>query len=230
MKDYMKFGKFKLTNARCLIYKKVGIIGDLHIGFDVHFCESGAMFPMVHMERVLNDIKETIHKFKLKKLIINGDIKHNFKPYPKEIKLLDEFIKELKSEVELILIRGNHDTLCPFDLEEHYKLDDFVITHGHKYMDKEDFLILSHEHPSIRLRDELGSIIKFPIYLINNNYIVLPAFNRFSPGNDLISNYPSSKIIREDYLNSNVVAITDVGLLDFGNLKDLREFVEKCMI
>ncbi len=159
-------------------------------------------------------------------MIINGDIKHNFKPYPNEIKLLKEFISEINEYVELILIKGNHDSLFPKDIEilDYYKLNNYIIAHGHKHIKGENFII-SHEHPSIKLRDDVGAIIKLPIYLINKNYIVLPAFNPLSPGNDLINNSPTSPIIKNEFLNSEVIAISEYGLLNFGTLRDLREFI-----
>ena len=83
---------------------------------------------------------------------------------------------------------------------------------------------MGHEHPSIKLRDDVGAILKFPVYLLNKRYIVLPAFNPLSPGNDLINNPASSKVIKKSYLDSEVIAITDIGLLNFGTLRDLREF------
>ncbi|MCQ6253385.1 metallophosphoesterase [Methanocaldococcus sp.] len=235
MKNKLKIKDFYITIDRCLIYKDYGIISDTHIGFDIFFNEGGANFPLLQKDIVVKNILSIIEKYKINNLIINGDIKHNFKPYPREIKLLKEFIDIVKEYVNVILIKGNHDTFISstgYEVYDYFILDNYLIFHGDKYLKvsndllEKKYWILGHEHPSIKLRDEVGAIIKFPIYLLNRKYIVLPAFNPLSPGNDLINNPPSSKIIKKDYLNSEIIGITDIGLLNFGTLKKLQEFAK----
>ncbi|ENN96842.1 phosphoesterase [Methanocaldococcus villosus KIN24-T80] len=220
----MKIKNLTLTEDRAIIYKKYGIIADTHIGFDISFNESGANFPLIQKDRVINNILKLIENYKIKSLIINGDLKHNFYPIKREIEFVNEFLNLLNEHVELILIKGNHDTYLSKITEtyDYFELGKYTVTHGHKVVEG-DFLILAHEHPSIKIRDEITTY-KFPIYLVNKNYIVLPAFNPLSPGNDLVNNYPSSPIIKKDYLDGEVFGITEIGLLEFGKLKDLLEF------
>ncbi|NPA62167.1 MAG: hypothetical protein GXN95_01260 [Methanococci archaeon] len=242
MMNKIKIRDFYITIDRCLIYKKYGIISDTHIGFDVLFGEGGANFPNLQKDEVVKNALNIIEKYRIDKLVINGDIKHNFMPYKREIEFLKEFISILNDYVDLILIRGNHDSSLPLDVVDYLKLGKYLIFHGDRMLDddvinKSDFFILGHEHPSVKLRDEVGAVVKFPVYLIYENkdlkdlkdnnlkgYVVLPAFNPLSPGNDLINNSPSSKIIRKNYLDVEVVAITEIGLLNFGKLKEIREF------
>jgi putative SbcD/Mre11-related phosphoesterase len=233
MEENIKIKDFYITIDRCLVYKDYAIIADTHIGFDVFFGERGANFPLLQKDEVIKRALNIIDKYKINNLIINGDIKHNFKPYPREIKFLKEFVEFLKEHVEVILIKGNHDTFISsvgYEIFDYFELGDYIIFHGDRELNidkdllKERFWILGHEHPSIKLRDDVGAILKFPVYLLNKRYIVLPAFNPLSPGSDLINNPASSKIIKKSYLDSEVIAITDIGLLNFGTLRDLREF------
>ena len=234
MEEKIKIKDFYITVDRCLIYKDYGIIADTHIGFDVFFGEGGANFPLLQKDDVIKKALNIIEKYKINNLIINGDVKHNFKPYPREIKFLKEFIDFMSEYVNVILIKGNHDTFISsagYEIYDYFEIENYLIFHGDKEIDnkdllKERFWILGHEHPSIKLRDEVGAIMKFPVYLINKKYIVLPAFNPLSPGSDLINNSASSKVIKKDYLDSEVVAITDIGLLNFGTLRELREFAK----
>ncbi|ACV24389.1 metallophosphoesterase [Methanocaldococcus fervens] len=229
----IKIKDFYITIDRCLIYKDYGIIADTHIGFDVFFGEGGANFPLLQKDEVIKKALNIVEKYKISNLIINGDIKHNFKPFPKEIEFLKEFIDFMSEYVNVILIKGNHDTFISptgYEIFDYFEIDNYIIFHGDREINKDllknKFWILGHEHPSIKLRDEVGAIIKLPAYLLNKNYIVLPAFNPLSPGNDLINNPASSKVIKKDYLNSEVIAITDIGLLNFGTLRKLREFAK----
>ncbi len=235
MEEKVKIKDFYITIDRCLVYKDYAIIADTHIGFDVFFGEGGANFPLLQKDEVIKRALNIIDKYKINNLIINGDIKHNFKPYPKEIRFLKEFIEFMKEYVDVILIKGNHDTFISsagYEIFDYFELGNYLIFHGDKKLNidkdllKNKFWILGHEHPSIKLRDDVGAILKLPVYLLNKNYIVLPAFNPLSPGNDLINNPASSKIIKKDYLDSKVIAITDIGMLDFGTLRDLREFAK----
>jgi putative SbcD/Mre11-related phosphoesterase len=234
MEEKIKLRDFYITNDFCLIIGKVGVIADTHLGFDICINERGGNFPQIQKDSIAERINNIIDKYKLKTLVINGDIKHNFELSYNEIKFAKEFLGHLKEKVNLVLIRGNHDTFISKVVEElgieiynHYEIKSYTITHGHtNFKENKNFLILGHEHPSIKLRDEVGAILKLPCYLYNKRYIVLPAFNPLSPGNDLVNNYASSPCIKRDYLDSEVYAITELGLLNFGTLRDLREFVK----
>ncbi|WP_457612301.1 metallophosphoesterase [Methanocaldococcus sp.] len=224
----MKFKNLLLTEDRALIYKSYAILSDLHLGFDISFLETGANFPMIHEKEVLNRILKLIDKYKIKNLVLNGDIKHNFTPIQKEIELVKNFIKKIDEYVEeLIIIKGNHDTYLNKIIETHeyIKLSKYVIFHGHNKIDVEGFYIIGHEHPAIKLRDEVGAIYKFPTYLTYKNCLVIPNFNPLSPGNDLINNYPSSPVLKKIYNDMEAIAITEAGLLNFGKIKDIKKVI-----
>ncbi|WP_332247385.1 metallophosphoesterase [Methanocaldococcus infernus] len=223
----MKVKNFLLTEERAIIYKGYALLSDLHLGFDISFLETGANFPTFQKDTIFNKILEIVEKYKVKTLILNGDIKHNFIPIEKEIRLVKDFIASLEEYADLILIRGNHDTYLTkiFEVHEYFKLGKYIICHGDKKLEEEGFFIIGHEHPSIKLRDEVGAIYKFPTYLIGKEIIVLPNFNPLSPGNDLINNYPSSPMLKKSYEELEAIAITEAGLLNFGKIGELKRVI-----
>jgi len=152
--------------------KGILVIGDLHIGYDFMLRQSGALVP----ERQIKDILERIgnifekiktKKYEIKKVIFLGDLKHSFSYEFTERDEFREIMDFIASKIEkenIILIKGNHDTMdysedkkmVPFHIEE-----DIVFLHGHEIypevFDKKIKTVVSgHLHPSIILSENPG--------------------------------------------------------------------------
>lgn len=104
------------------------------------------------------------------------------------------------------LSEGNHDVGVLWlkelgvEIVDELEIGRWKLVHGHKLVEGENFII-GHEHPAIRLRDEVGAVIKVPAFLMGKHLIVLPAFSPWAYGNDVLREIvsPFLKYRREDF-------------------------------
>ena len=95
--------------------EKTLIVSDLHLGAEEQLQQQGLLLPKFQIKSVLEQFEEILKKIKIlpKKIIINGDLKHEFgRILPqewKEILTLIDFL--LEHSRELILVKGNHDII-----------------------------------------------------------------------------------------------------------------------
>lgn len=157
------------------------VISDLHIGYEYALNKQGFMIPKFQFKKIINRLKSIISNSDANKIIINGDLKHEFGKISKqEWKETEEFIEFLDEHFEeIIIIKGNHDNFTEFILKQHnldiyddYSIDitnnleekpnsNILILHGHqlnKEIKKEiienyTYVIIGHEHPSIGIRN-----------------------------------------------------------------------------
>lgn len=163
------------------------ILSDLHLGIEYEIYKKGINIPP-RMEKQKKRILNLINKTDSKRLILLGDVKHNV---PKisigERERLPSFFESLVNEVEVHIIKGNHDgniekIVQNEEVEIHsssgYKMDKFYFNHGHAWPDKEvlraETLIRGHSHPALEFKDKLGFSSKLPCWLkckINNKIL-----------------------------------------------------------
>jgi putative SbcD/Mre11-related phosphoesterase len=164
MADYLFLNK-------TLFFPEKGIlaIGDLHLGFEYQLQQSGVLVPEQQVKEVIEELKEIFHeikskKFKLKKIVFIGDIKHSFSYEWKEKNYFNEVISFLRNHVEdkdIILIKGNHDTIdysFSDKLQDYYIEDELAFCHGHQlfeevFNEKIKTIVMGHLHPSVILSD-----------------------------------------------------------------------------
>lgn len=92
------------------------VIADVHMGYEEALNKQGILVPRLQFEdivkrteRIFNILKNR----KIEKIIINGDLKHEFgtiseQEWRNTLKFLDLLAKHCK---EIVLIKGNHDTI-----------------------------------------------------------------------------------------------------------------------
>ena len=87
------------------------IISDLHLGYEEALNYQGLMIPKFQYPKIIQRIEEIHSRSKCSRIIINGDLKHEFgKINRQEWKETLKFIDYLKERFqEIILIKGNHD-------------------------------------------------------------------------------------------------------------------------
>lgn len=190
---------------RGVVVNKSYIVSDLHIGQSSNV---QSMSLKDETDKIIPDIEYVLNSYDINKLIVTGDVFHNYKtPSDTQVKVLDD-INNILSEknCELILIRGNHDEnttdYIKYSFLDYYNLDNIVITHGHKLLDnlESELYIVGHIHPTIRIQGEV-----WPIYLvgysqkIDSNIIVLPAYNKYQDGNIIKKNTNNSFQYISDY-------------------------------
>lgn len=243
MKDDNIYGA-KIVDCALLIGDYI-IISDLHLGYEYALNAGGLMVPRFQYKKIIQRLGEIILHSNARKIIINGDLKHEFsKISPQEWKEVKEFIDFLKEHFEeIILIKGNHDNLTKFIAEknslnvyENSSVENFFITHGDKKPQnideiKEDVIIIGHEHPSIGLRSG-ERVEKVKCYLkgeINGKkIIVMPSFNFITEGSDVLQQKTISPFLKDVSLsNFEVYGIENFEVLNFGKLKNLLQLKKK---
>lgn len=208
------------------------IIADLHIGFERSMAREGNYVPNL-LGGLIQEVLAVVRRERPKRLIIDGDLKHSFVPFRMEREELGRFFDALEGEVdEIIVIRGNHDPGILWlrergvEIVDRWEVRGWTLVHGHRLEEGERFII-GHEHPAIRLRDEVGASVKVPAFLWGERLIVLPAFSPWAYGNDVTREIVSPFLRKFDSLKLRVLVPVEGELLDFGELDKLTETLRK---
>jgi len=241
-KNYIFIGK-------TIFFPKKGIlaVGDLHLGFEFKLQQSGFLVPEMQIKEIKEELKiifEEIKKmnFKLKKIVFIGDIKHSFSYEWKEknyFKELLDFLKEYVDDKNIILIKGNHDTIdYSFSdrLKNYFTAGNIIFTHGHELfpeiLDKKiKTIVIGHLHPSIILSDKQNiKREKYKCFLVgkfkNKKIIILPSFLATTEGttvNSLEYEYQDyfSIIPKKNILNFDVFIVGENETYNFGKIRKL---------
>lgn len=223
------FDNIYATKYKSLVIGNTAIIADLHLGYEQELISKGVFIPKTQFKEMKDALKKLIKEYKIKTLVINGDLKHDFsnataQEWDEAKELINFLSKKLK---KIIIIRGNHDNYLKTIIarenvkfyDNYYSFDDICITHGHKeIVDTYAFknIIIAHDHPSIFLKDDLNLGLKIPCFLYGkfgkNNIIVLPAFSPLFEGVDVLSAPKEnflSPLIKKHLDDFKVVTISD---------------------
>lgn len=223
------------------------VVADFHIGYEEALESQGVHVPALQYPVILRLLRSMIKKSKAERLIILGDVKHEFgEALRQEWRETVDLFTEVKNEgVEVYVIRGNHDNfLIPIlkkleiPLYDPYlRIDNYLFIHGHKSLPIDAILgeithvFMGHEHPAVVLRDELGIKVKFKCLLKGlfegKELIILPALSPLMPGTEV--NVEDKKkflspILSSVDIESFRVYVIDLsaGIYDFGSLGALR--------
>lgn len=199
------FDRFEIVESYPALYidtLDAVVVSDLHLGLESLMAKKGTYMPKVQLDAIKDDLEAIVAEVEPEKLIVCGDIKHEFsKTTYGEREEVQEFIEFLSELVEdILLVKGNHDNYLIYyvedydnvELEEYYVLDDILFVHGHEiFEDLEtldaDYVLMGHEHPSLALQDKVGVTEKIHCFLYGEmddgrGLIVLPAFSRLAEG------------------------------------------------
>ncbi len=192
--------------SKTVFFPKKGIlaIGDLHLGYDSMIKEQGINLPFDQLEETKKELEIIIKRIKalytLKKIVLLGDMKHNFKFKREEVSDLREFLRFIEKFVtkeNIILIKGNHDTftLNNYQVKEFYVEEEIAFTHGENdflelYDTKIKTIVISHIHPAVLIRDKPNiKREKYKCFLIGKykkkEFIVVPSFFSMSEGTEI---------------------------------------------
>ena len=148
-----------------LPHHEILVIGDMHLGYEFIFRESGSQIPALQLNQTKEDLEKIFLKLKkekkgIKKVIFLGDIKHLFSYEKGEKNIILNVLllvgKYVKRE-NIILIKGNHEKMAQIadkELFDFYIEKDIAFIHG-DIMINEAFkkeiktIIMGHLHPEI---------------------------------------------------------------------------------
>ena len=214
--------------------EKILIIADLHIGLEEAMNKEGVFVPRFQLKEIMQRLKKILSNLAVKKIIINGDIKHEFgtisdQEWRDTLKVLDY----LSEKAAIILIKGNHDTILGpiaekrnVKITDYYKINDITILHGHKIIPaalSTKTLIIAHEHPAISFRERRDE--KFKCFLKgkwkNKILIVQPSFNFVVEGTDIKKEALLSPFLQKNLENFECFIVEDK-IYKFGKLENIK--------
>lgn len=214
------------------------VLGDLHFGQEEMITNIDSSTVGYTSEKLISQIVRCVNHYNVDVLILNGDIKHISNGYSNQEQyevnaLLDHPTLE---KTKVIIVKGNHDLYIHEILKSKSDLsvmnsyhinkhgNNILIAHGHQKIEynKQEILILSHEHPSYIMRGSNFEKVKLAAFIIcytttDQLIVILPASNIISSG----ISYPIQKsqflspILRElEYKSMQIFPFdSDLGVL-----------------
>ena len=213
--------------------EKILIIADPHIGLEEALNKQGILMPKFQFKEMYAKLKKIHDKKDIKKIIINGDLKHEFGTISEQewrdtLKMLDLCLKY----APVIIIKGNHDNIVGpiakkrnVQILNSYKTENETITHGDKIIPIETkYIIIGHEHPAVSITDGIRTE-RYKCFLKgswkDHTLIVMPSFNLITEGTDIKSESLLSPFLQGSLDNFEVYAVEDK-IYNFGKLKNLK--------
>jgi putative SbcD/Mre11-related phosphoesterase len=229
----MRIGSIELTPEKAAIIEDTAIIADLHLGFENVMQDYGVAFPRMQIRDVITNTEKILKKYGVDRLIIAGDLKHEFsRNLPYEWEDVELFLKTFR-DLRIEVVRGNHDNFLAailakhgIELRESIEVNGWTVVHGHKDCNAER-IIMGHEHPAIKIRK--GGLYSFPCYLhvkSEREIIVLPAFSPLMSGSDVLSiDAFMSPIFNVNVEDVEIYAVEEE-IFYLGKIRDLRRASE----
>lgn len=149
--------------------KRVLVVADLHIGWEVTLTQRGVHVPS-QAPKILDKMLRLIKKCKPTEIIFLGDVKHTVAGVEiEEWRDIPDFFEAIQKKVpDIQVIPGNHDGNLEPLLPETVKilpytgiaLGDVGLFHGHAWPAPELLgcrnLVTAHVHPMVAFRDPMG--------------------------------------------------------------------------
>jgi len=214
------------------------VISDTHMGYEEAMNKQGVLIPRFQFKSMIDRLRAIIGDGCFDKIIINGDIKHEFGAISEQewrhtLRLLD-FLK--KHSKEIILIKGNHDKIIGPIADKRnvrvlnsFKVGGVLVVHGHKLPEKKELrrvntIIIGHEHPAISVHDKIKEET-YKCYLLGKwgkyDLIVQPSFTLVSEGTDVTKQELLSPFLKQDLGNFKVYIVGD-RVYEFGKIKKIN--------
>jgi putative SbcD/Mre11-related phosphoesterase len=235
MRSYEILPGVKVTNERCLILDDgpTAVLGDLHLGYESALEEEGMYIPRMNTESIRDALNNVLSLYEPKRVVLLGDIKHDFKRSKREARAeVTKIIELLEEASDVIVVKGNHDNFLQNILSDlglmavdHIDMAGFRMEHGH-IDSKVRPVIIGHEHPSVRIPGAMSGGMKIHCFVHQreDGVIVLPPFSPFSAGNDLVLDgkcIMAPALSSSNYPEAEIYGISEVGIMKLGKLKDV---------
>ena len=226
----------RITSDLCLWleHDSTIVIADLHIGLESALEADGVHIPRIQTESMKESLMRIMDRYQPQRVIILGDLKHEFsRNVGQELAEVTSVLSLLKQTAEVSVAKGNHDNYLPaiafrlgIEVQDRFRIGGICMMHGHLGTDDRP-LVIGHEHPSIRVFDEVGAYLKLPcfLHLEKERILVLPAFSPLASGTDFtmkIEEKAMSPVLADaDIASAKVYACTEIGLMPLGALGGL---------
>jgi DNA ligase-associated metallophosphoesterase len=159
------------------------IVSDVHLGKATHFRKMGIAMPDRSHLKDLDTLHYLLRTFRPETFLLLGDLFHS--DYNNEWLWFRSLLLEF-SEVQFVLIEGNHDILPP----ETYAIPNLART---DVLNEEAFLfshhplnsppklnICGHLHTGLHIHGMARQSIKLPCFYLDESHFILPAFGNLT--------------------------------------------------
>ncbi|SRR3989338_3856848 len=214
--------------------EKTLIVNDLHIGYEEVLHRKGVLVPRFQLEQIIANLKTILQKTKAEKIIINGDLKHEFgtvlqREWKEVLQFLDFCLRQV---AEVVIIKGNHDPIITPIAEKRgvkvvaeYRIGKILIVHGDELVETDaEIIVIGHEHPAITIR-EGSKWEKYKCYLKGKwqgkELIAVPSFNPLLEGTDVLKEQLLSPFL-DDISKFEAYVVGEKEVFYFGKLKNLQ--------
>jgi len=224
----------RICNDRCLVLSDgpTVVIGDLHLGYEKALEDEGLYLPRMNTDSIRNSLNRIICRYEPERIVLLGDIKHDFARAPYECRYdVTSIVKMLTDAAEVIIVKGNHDNFLQNilsdtgpDVKDFADIGGLRLEHGHIDSGVRPVAI-GHEHPSVKISDAMSGSVKLQCFMHSENdgVIVIPPFSPFSSGSDLASEqFMSDACKKADMDNAYVYGVSEIGMIRLGRLGKLR--------
>ncbi|MFP4112330.1 MAG: metallophosphoesterase [Candidatus Woesearchaeota archaeon] len=220
--------------------QKMLVVTDLHIGLEEALNSQGFLVPRQQHKDMKEKLRRIISKIKPDEIVILGDLKHEFGKISKQewkdtLDMIDFFQERTK---EIILIKGNHDTILGplagkknLKILDYYFKDGYYFCHGNNVHSDDDFkkahtILIGHQHPAITIGDEYRRE-RYKCFLDgqydDKRLIVIPCFSPISKGTDVSKEKLLSPFLKKNNVDSFEVFVCGDKIYSFGKLGKIRE-------
>lgn len=168
-------------------------VADVHMGKAATFRSLGVPVPAGTTQDNLDRLSAAIAAFQPGSLYFLGDLLHAKAAHSPELLGKLHAWRAQHAEIEMILIRGNHDSKAgdpPENLNisivaEPFRLGGFALCH-HPQNVPAAFALAGHEHPVVVLNGKGRSRARLPCFYLKPNQLILPSFGEFTGGYEVI--------------------------------------------
>ncbi|MGC8663221.1 MAG: metallophosphoesterase [Thermoplasmata archaeon] len=232
--DEIILNDFIITRYYSLYFpdEKMAVFSDFHIGFEEVMAQKGLLLPKLQKRRIIEILDKMFQFYDIEMFLIDGDFKHEFSRNVKqEWNEVEEIINYILKRSELVVVRGNHDNYLQTILSKYgitlmrsFKVRNYTFVHGDKPVEVKNKIIIGHEHPSIKIRDNVGGILSMPTFLQGKCITVLPSPSIYSSGSDILAGDILSPILKNYNIDEfRVYSLDDkLGIMDLGKIRELK--------
>lgn len=168
------------------------LIADPHWGKAATFRAGGIPVPSGTTLEAIERLESLVERTQSRKVVFLGDLLHAKPGRSKEMFSALENWRKQHPQIEVILVRGNHDRragdppaeLCFNCVDAPLQIPPFVLAH-HPTGSDAGYVIAGHIHPAIRLHGPGRQHERLPCFLFGRDYAILPAFGDFTGFGDI---------------------------------------------
>ncbi len=225
-------------NSVFLPFSKTLVIADLQLGYEQSLRKLGHNIIYEQAEKMLRLLEKLVIITKAERIVINGDLKHEFgRISGQERRDILHLIRKLERRVEVIVVKGNHDTITKpltdelgVEFKKSWEDENFLCVHGHELPEKiKKNIIIGHLHPAVTLHDGVRKE-RFKAFMIGKyrgkRLVVLPSFSTIVEGTDVLTSGSHSPLVDKKTVDSSELYVIADEIRYFGKAQKLRKLLE----